>query len=105
MATFFRLGSEQFKAFRPVKRAAGALFSISAGPSPDGKPRFSCVVSKKVSPKAVDRNAVKRRARAAVRGLGYVPPLAVVLTARRESARASYAEIRTDIEQLFSKIR
>ena len=71
------------------------FFLISVRPSPSGRSRLGITVTKKVSPKAVERNRVKRRVReffrknrAALRS-----PLDIVVIARRDAMLCSLTEI------------
>ena len=49
-------------------RLHGALFFLSAFELPKGQEaRFTCVISKKIAPSAVQRNTVRRRCREAAR--------------------------------------
>lgn len=105
MTALFRLGSAAFKEFRPARRFSGTFFSLAVAPSRDGKTRFACVVSKKVSPKAVVRNTVKRRARAAANEAARgASPVTLVLTAKHPAASAGYSDIKADIGALFGRI-
>ena len=91
-------------------RRNGAIFSLTVAVSPTGSvPKVSCVVSKKVSPHAVDRNRIKRRCRAAIAPLLQTirAPIICVFFARREAVTASYEDIQRDVcmlaEQAFSR--
>lgn len=55
---------EALKAGRPVR---GARFSIYSRPNAVGFARLALVVSKKLAPRAVDRNRIRRVAREAFR--------------------------------------
>ena len=69
---------------------------------PAGTARATVVVSKKVSNKAVDRNLIKRRARATLRK----PPLpsrSLIFTAKKGARDASYQDIARDITDLVSR--
>src|SRR3990167_9710528 len=88
-----------------TRRFHGALFSLSVTELPSGArgPKCACVVSKKVSPKAVERNLIKRRCREAVRTLilkrneALAPPSAgapPVFFSKRGERRAAVGENR-----------
>lgn len=66
-----------------------------------GKPRFTVIAGKKVSPKAVVRNRKKRQVREMVwqlvRNGAIVVPVDAVLVLRKEIRTASAQEIRKDI--------
>ncbi|MEK7480404.1 MAG: ribonuclease P protein component [Patescibacteria group bacterium] len=97
-----------------ARRFHGALFSLSVTELPSGArgPKCACVVSKKISPKAVERNLIKRRCREAVRTLVLqrVEPLApqtagltLVFYAKREARGAAFADIRKDTASLLER--
>src|SRR3989338_2060757 len=89
------------------RRFHGALFSLSVTGLPAGArgPKCACVVSKKVSPKAVERNRIKRRCREAVRAflLKRQEPLALVFYAKREARGAAFEDIREDTASLLGR--
>jgi ribonuclease P protein component len=70
-----------------------------------GQSRFACVVSLKVSKKAVLRNKIRRWGFAAIAGMlsqvkdGYV----VVLVFKTEAVAADFNKIHTDIAEVFKK--
>src|SRR3989338_1166324 len=97
-----------------ARRFHGALFSLSVSALPSGArgPKCACVVSKKVSPKAVERNLIKRRCREAVRTLilkrNEAPApqsagLALVFYAKREARGAAFEDIRKDTVSLLGR--
>lgn len=90
-----------------ARRFHGALFSLSVSGLPSGVrgPKYACVVSKKVSPKAVERNLLKRWCREAVRTLVLqrVEPLALIFYAKREARGATFADIRKDTTSLLER--
>ena len=68
--------------------------------------RLGLAVSRKVSPRAVDRNRIKRIARDAFRRERHALPGGdCVLVARPEAARATAAELRADLERLWQRVR
>lgn len=97
------LSHEEIARLPRGRRIAGRFFSLSIAPLPSGPAKISCVVSKKVSLKAVERNVVKRRCREAARtDLKTIEqPLALIFHAKKGAAQASFAEIRQDIEKLL----
>ena len=102
-----RLTRADFASLPPARRWQGAFFSLSASQGVNGHRKFSCVVSKKVSARAVTRNLIKRRARAAFGKM--IPQIGsaqnFVLVAKSKSLGASYQEIERDIQALFSQAR
>lgn len=91
----------------PRTRVNGTYFFLTVAPSPRGRGvQVAYVVSKKVSPLAHVRNRIKRRCRGIVRNACAKRGCsgALVFTARREAASASYAELRSDIERLLERV-
>lgn len=87
-----------------ARRIHGTYFSLSLSESQGGArvSQTACVVSKKTAARAVDRNLIRRRCREALRKhlVRIKTPTVFVFHAKREAARASYAEIARDIEAL-----
>jgi ribonuclease P protein component len=99
-----RLTGAELRRISGARRIHGALFSVALSPS-SGGPKATVTVSKKVSPRAVDRNLVKRRAKAALAPLlKRLPSGAYVFSARPAAREASYAALKADIESLARKI-
>jgi len=104
MNTGHRLSSADFRALRPTRRLQGSLFALSIAPREKG-PAWATVVSKKVSKKAVARNLVKRRCRSilATELKKFREPRALIFTAKRGAAEASFSETKKDIETLLER--
>jgi ribonuclease P protein component len=100
-----RLSSADFRKMRPVRRAQGDFFSLAIAPRTAG-PAWACVVSKKVSKKAVTRNLVKRRCRSVLAKelKNFREPLALILSAKKAAAEASFSDIRDEIRRLIDRI-
>ncbi|PZO42974.1 MAG: ribonuclease P protein component [Shackletoniella antarctica] len=81
-----------------------------AGPSPHNAsqpgPQIGIVVSLKVHKRAVVRNRLKRRVRAALRTLlpRLHPALWVVINLRPEATQCEYGEFLRELEQLFTTL-
>ena len=90
-----------------ARRYPSTYFSLSVTPL-GGKTRSQavCVVSKKVAAHAVGRNRIKRRVRSVLSGVlpKLKQPYALVFTARSGVARASFPEIRDDIQRLLMRV-
>ncbi len=87
-------------------RMNGAFFSLSAALLPRGtSPKASCVVSKKVSVRAVDRNRIKRQCRHAVAPIlkTIKKPIVFAFFARREALGAEYADLERDVQKLVER--
>ncbi|MFA7309885.1 MAG: ribonuclease P protein component [Candidatus Paceibacterota bacterium] len=100
-----RLTGAQIRGIRSSRRVHGTLFSLSISPADGSVARCACVVSKKVSPRAVVRNAVKRRCRAVLqKHVGTLRPGAYLFHAKREAAKAAFSDVAADIERVLGKI-
>ncbi len=91
---------------RGFKRLNGSLFTLSWGEISGRRvPGAAVVVSKKVASRATVRNTIKRRARASLQGA--VPKqdssFVFVLIARKGADKASFKDIRADIENLMAR--
>lgn len=87
-----------------VRRFSGVYGTLAVSPLPPlcSIPRSTCVVSKKVSKRAVDRNVIKRRCREIFRTCtqGHNEPLALVFHAKKSALDASFADVALDIQVL-----
>lgn len=106
----YRLSHSDFKLITNsrFRRERGAYFILSHGRLPgaqDNHLRIACVVSTKAAARAVDRNLIKRRCRDAVRNLiaGAKEPLALIFYANKNAKKASFKEMKADIEKLIEK--
>jgi ribonuclease P protein component len=91
-----------------LRRIHGAYLTLSVSEhvkNPISKPKFACVVSKKIAARAVDRNRIRRRCREAFRTLcnGRTDPRSFICYAKKEAAAASYDDIRSDLRDLLSR--
>lgn len=102
----FRLARADFQNMRAFRRIVGEYFSLSHGELPGRtSPGVACVVSSKVAPRAVDRNKIKRRCRAVLSEyMKKSPHLTIVLYTKKGAAKASFDDLKKDIEHLLSKI-
>jgi ribonuclease P protein component len=99
-----RLTGVELRRITGARRIHGALFSVALSPAA-ATAKVVITVSKKVSPKATERNLVKRRAKAALTPLlKHLPPGAYVFSARPAAREATYTSIQTDIASLARKI-
>ncbi len=92
-------------------RVYGALFTLVVSRNKDknavNKPKFACVVSKKVAVRAVDRNRIRRLSREVARTLlsEAFSSLNLILYAKKEAKKASYQTIETDVKALLARIK
>jgi ribonuclease P protein component len=103
MTKAYRLSRADFSSLKTLRKEQGKLFVLSVAKSPDNKPRFTCVVSKKIAHKAHERNLIKRRTRAAFREISPIAPLAYVFSAKRAAKDIAYAEVSLDVKCLVEK--
>ncbi len=94
-----------FKAcFESGQRLSGRFFRVHFTPTEAG-PRLGLAVSRKVSPRAVVRNRIKRAARESFRHhRGRLPPFDIVLLAKREAADAGGDALRADLAALWRRL-
>jgi len=92
--------------YRRGRYNATALFSVNVLPNRFGAPKIGIVVNKKVSKRAVDRNAVKRQVREIMRSL--LPKMkkgqSVVITVRKPALAADYATMEREIVASCKKL-
>ncbi len=100
-----RLTGAQIRRLKPEKRLNSSLFSLSATRTDSETTQIACVVSKKVSAKAVVRNQAKRRMRMALKHATLPSHLSIILTAKKAVVNTSYALIRDDVSALVEKLR
>lgn len=101
-----RVELEQMAALRPSV-AHGRYVTVVSSSLPGLKAaKVACVVSKKVSVRAVDRNKVQRRLREISRGpvRASAKPLALVIRAKKEALGAAMSALRADLEPLLARI-
>lgn len=92
-------------AFKNGRRCSAKFLSAIASASSGPQSRLGLTVSKKNAPRAVDRNRIKRQIRESFRRmLPLNPAVDIVVSARGGSAKASSAELRADLQQLWSRI-
>lgn len=106
MKATHRLTSADFRSLRATRRVSGDFFTLSIAASHNGI-KYAVVVSKKVSAKAVIRNLVKRRFRAAAQKLlrGVHEPFVFIFHAKREAAAAPLRELERDIASILKRAR
>lgn len=98
-----RADFDQLTGLRP-KKLHGRLFSLSFARDPLAKDvKAACVISKKTAARAADRNRIRRRCREILRS--GLPLLAkgtiLVLYAKKDAVKASFSDMKADIEKLL----
>ena len=95
-----RTRAEFDRVFKDGRSAHGALLSIRVADAKRLRAGFT--VGKSVSQKAVDRNRVRRRLREIIRGFE-LDAVELVISAKPAAAKATTAELRSDLETLLKK--
>jgi len=101
----YRLSGEEIRNLSG-KRLHGKLFSMLVAPIKGTGVKCATVASKKVARRAVERNKIKRRCRAALskRIMNIQKPIALVFYAKSDAKIAKFSAIEADIETLLSKV-
>lgn len=101
-----RSGREIRAVLKQGQRVSDRLLAVHARPNGLPQPRLALAVSRKVSPRAVVRNRIKRLIRESFRhGQGGLAGLDVVVVPRTAAAGVDPAELRHSLEQLWPAIR
>ncbi len=93
--------SHQEHALRPEKTVMGRFFAIQRLSQAETL-RFSCIISKKVAQKAVERNRIRRRVRALFREAA--KPGLFVIRVKKQACDAEFQELRKEITSLIMKL-
>ncbi len=96
-----------FAALRRAEgRARGTFFLLRYGPSHVPTARLGLAVSRRVSPRAVERNRIKRQIRESFRRhRPDLPNVDVLVIAHRNAAGQAGAVLRADIDRLWGRVR
>jgi ribonuclease P protein component len=98
--------SEFRRVFSQPIRSTDAYFTILARLNAVGAARVGLAISKKCAPRAVDRNRLKRLARASFRlARADLPNIDIVVTCRRTAATAPNAQLATSLSAHWERIR
>jgi ribonuclease P protein component len=99
-----RKGSEYAQVFSKARRIGGLCFGLHALPHEADEARLGMAVSRKVDPRAVVRNRIKRRLRDTFRRLrSRLRPGDYVFSARPAAASATPEQLRTEIVRLLER--
>jgi ribonuclease P protein component len=100
-STVYRQGRKAVSAHLVVR-----AWTLPTGEAPVEAARIGIVVSQKVHKRAVVRNRIKRRIRAALRSLlpRLRPSRWIVINVRPEAVQCEYGDFLRELDQLFTKL-
>jgi len=97
---------KDFSLFRTGKSYQTRLLKIRVAFANQNQPRFGFIVPKKVLPKAVDRNLVKRRLKSILSGFdSQLKPLNVLIFPFAGAIKISFGDLKKEVENLFLKAK
>ena len=100
-----RTHAEYQRVFAKRQRLYSCFFLLYYCASIQNRPRLGIVVSKRNARLAVARNRIKRKAREAFRERqNRLPPIDIVIIAKRGAGEASKEELQSCLEQLFNRL-
>jgi len=90
------------------RRVDGTYFSLSVSVGGVGtSTKTACIISKKAIHKAIDRNKIKRRVREIARPLirSTQDPIHFIFYTKQTALKASYKNLKADIETLIAGVK
>ncbi len=104
--TYRLLASTGFqRVLREGRRSSDSFFTVSVAQNNLGHPRLGVTVGRKVSPKAVVRNVIKRQIRESFRhNRAQLPPADVVVVARAPAAKETRGALRAALQRHWDRI-
>lgn len=86
-------------------RVRGNFFMLRHADNPVAMARLGMAVSRRVSPRAVERNRIKRQIRESFRHWrATLPPTDILVIAHRQACGQPNAELRRDLNHLWSRL-
>jgi len=96
-------GQEYTRVFGGADRSADRFFTVLAKLNEFSHARLGLAISRRVAPRAVDRNRIRRLARESFRHLD-LAPLDYVVMARREALSSANSSIQTSLDRHFTRL-
>jgi ribonuclease P protein component len=96
-------GADYSRVFSGADRSADRFFTVLARLNGLPAARLGLAISRRVAPRAVDRNRLRRLARETFRQLELVP-LDYVVMARKDAVTAPNPEIRSSLNRHFCQL-
>lgn len=102
--TFLKTDND-FAAFKISKSFQSPVLKIRVRfRSDQNNPRFGFIVPKKVMPKVVDRNLIKRRIKSVLtRTVKDLRPIDIIFYPQKDLVKKKFGELEREVKQLFSK--
>jgi ribonuclease P protein component len=98
-----RRSVEYSRVFGGADRSSDRFFTVLAKLNELSEPRLGLAISRKVAPRAVDRNRLRRLARESFRQLA-LAPLDYVVLARKEAREAPNPVVRDSLDRHFVRL-
>jgi ribonuclease P protein component len=98
-----RKGNEYSRVFGGADRSADRFFTVLARINELPEARLGLAISRRVAPRAVDRNRLRRLARESFRQLA-LAPLDYVVMARRNALDAPNQSVRDSLDRHFTRL-
>ena len=96
-------GVEYSRVFRGASRSSDRFFTVLARRNGLAAARLGLAISRRVAPRAVDRNRLRRLARESFRQLE-LAPLDYVVMARKDAVPAANQAIRSSLDMHFRRL-
>ena len=96
-------GVDYSRVFRGASRSSDRFFTVLARRNGLAAARLGLAISRRVAPRAVDRNRLRRLARESFRQLE-LAPLDYVVMARKDTVQAANPAIRSSLDMHFRRL-